>query len=564
MPIRSKGLLKIVYFVLAACTASAYPSPGSDSKPTHDVAITNVSVPSSCAAGDTAPITISVANQGAHRETLRLILTDKASGQEIASQEVTLAKGWKDGSGDAADVIFDAETENANILGTYDTIADFNGDNIEDLLVCANAYDGDSRGRAYILYGGSNFDNQPDVVFTGENAGDKFGEGACAGDFNNDNHQDVVIGADRYNSNRGRVYIYYGGPDIDNTADIIFDCPDVNDVIFGRFLTTGDFNGDTFDDLVVTMTAYDNWKGRSYLYYGGAGPIDATPDKTFDGEEAQQRQGRQVHAGDVDGDGFDDLILGSRDYDGGGSGNIGRVYLYWGAEGTSMDTKAGLIFTGEEDGGDFGSSVEVADIDADGGGEIIIGARYWGRYQGKIYIYWGGTGNIDPAAKADLCLYGEAVYRSHLGGDTIAVGDFNSDNYLDILSGGFGADPGRAYIFYGNEKAKMDNVADKMFIGEYVDGMYGAWVEAGDLNNDGFDDVVVTDTRYNESPNRCGRVYFYYGPFSNTTDITFNWNTTNTSPGKHILKASIAPVAGEEDVADNTMTVTVEVKEPSK
>ena len=107
----------------------------------------------------------------------------------------------------------------------------------------------------------------------------------------------------------------------------------------------------------------------------------------------------------------------------------------------------------------------------------------------------------------------------------------------------------------------MDNVADKIFIGEYVDGMYGAWVEVGDLNNDGFDDVVVTDTRYDESPNRCGRVYLYYGPFSGTTDITFNWNTTNAKPGKHILKASIAPVAGEEDVADNTVTVTVEVKE---
>jgi len=58
-----------------------------------------------------------------------------------------------------------------------------------------------------------------------------------------------------------------------------------------------------------------------------------------------------------------------------------------------------------------------------------------------------------------------------------------------------------------------------------------------------------------------GRVWLYYGGPPLSTDITFNWNTTNASPGKHTLKASIAPVEGEEDTADNSVTVEVEVKE---
>lgn len=82
-----------------------------------------------------------------------------------------------------------------------------------------------------------------------------------------------------------------------------------------------------------------------------------------------------------------------------------------------------------------------------------------------------------------------------------------------------------------------------------------------DVNNDGYGDVVRSGWKYN---NCQGRALLWYGPFDTIMDITFNWDTTNASPGKHILKASIAPVAGEEDVADNTATVEVEVKERSK
>jgi hypothetical protein len=79
-----------------------------------------------------------------------------------------------------------------------------------------------------------------------------------------------------------------------------------------------------------------------------------------------------------------------------------------------------------------------------------------------------------------------------------------------------------------------------------------------DLNGDSHGDVVMAGTYYH---NQQGRVWLWYGPFNTSTDITFNWDTTTATPGVHTLRASVTPVGGEGDVADNSMTVEVEVKE---
>ncbi len=108
----------------------------------------------------------------------------------------------------------------------------------------------------------------------------------------------------------------------------------------------------------------------------------------------------------------------------------------------------------------------------------------------------------------------------------------------------------------------MDTTCDHTFTGEAA-GFDAYRAALSDLNNDGYGDVVLAGAGY-PSLDGKGRCLLWYGPFDTTTDITFNWNTTNASPGKHVLKASIAPVSGEEDTADNMITIEVEVKEPSK
>ena len=540
----------------------------SHAKPAHDVAVTNLSVPLSCVAGDTVPVTVSVSNQGTHRESFRVMLTDQTGSKEIASKEVTLTKGWKDGSEDVANLIFDAETNETNELSnSMDSSGDVNGDGCDDLLVNAAYWHG-GQGRVYLYFGGRDMDNIADKVFSGEAVGDYFGDVAgTLGDIDGDGFYDVIVGARGYNSSGdgwgdGRVYIYYGAPNMDNIADVILEGEAGQRGCFGSDVKAGDVDNDGYDDLLVGACVMNSWRGKSYLFWGGK-PFDRTADVVFEGENENDWFGRQARVGgDVNGDGYNDIIIGAKHWDiSGGDDKFGRAYLYYGNTQEKMNGTVDKVFSGETEKDQFSTALDLFDIDNDDFAEVIIGARFAADYHGRVYIYWGAK-DFDGSSP-DLILEVEA--GGNMGCGDIACGYFNHDGFGDIVTGAYNypndmKKRGRAYVFNGNTRASMDQLADHLFEGEFGQaGRFGSATVSSDLNDDNYDDIVIGAWGYN---NRQGRAYLYYGPFSDTTDITFNWNTTNASPGNHILRASIAPVAGEEDVADNVLTATVNIKTP--
>jgi hypothetical protein len=106
------------------------------------------------------------------------------------------------------------------------------------------------------------------------------------GDVNGDNFADVILGAPLYGSNdEGRVYVFYGSPDMDLTCDLYFDGEQGIKGWFGYPVRAGDVDNDGIDDLLVSARQYDNAKGRAYLYYGGTN-MDTIPDKIFTGENS--------------------------------------------------------------------------------------------------------------------------------------------------------------------------------------------------------------------------------------------------------------------------------------
>jgi hypothetical protein len=478
-------------------------------------------------------------------------LTDDTDSKTVGIKVVTLAapagKIHK-----VADLIFYGEAGSNNYFGSYLAVGgDVNGDGYKDILVSSKGYpNGASKGRAYLYFGGKNMTGNPDKTFTGENNGDLFSDGICQmADLNNDGFDDLLVGAPEYNG-AGRLYIFYGGKDMDEVADVVIDAPDGAGSYFGFRPAVGDINNDGILDLVVCSPMYNSRTGRVYLYYG---PIssDDKADKVFTGESKGDTFGMfAIPDGDIDNDGCDDLVIATRYY----SSEVGRAYLYWGAEGTSMDEVCDLVFS-DEVREQFSCGIEVCDIDKDGFADIMIGSQGDKSAQRGVWLYWGSKrGNFDNTA--DLVFTGEK--NSDNFGNSISVGYANDDQYPDIMinAWNYRGGLGRSYLYYGGTRKKIDNVADHMF--DTLEDIEPFQTHIVDVNKDGYGDVVRGGCKYKDFQ---GRGYLWYGPFHDSTNITFNWDTTNASVGKHTLKAEIAPVEREVEVKNNSVTAIIEVKE---
>jgi len=391
---------------------------------------------------------------------------------------------------------------------------DVNGDGFADVIAGAN---GNAAGQADVYFGGPAADGGADLVLTGESDLDQFGYSvAPAGDVNGDGFADVIVGAwsnDAGGTDAGRAYVYYGGVSPDATPDLTLTGAAANDNFGFSVASAGDVNGDGFGDVIVGAWSNDTGgtdAGRAYVYYGGYFP-DATPDLTLTGVAANDFFGYSVaSAGDVNGDGFADVIVGAWANDAGGA-DAGRAYVYFG--GPAADATPDLALTGAAANDSFGYSVASAgDVNGDGFADLLVGAYgsdAGGADAGRAYVYFGG-----PAADAtpDLTLTGAAA-NDVFGYSAASAGDVNGDGFDDIMVGAFlsdagGADAGRAYVYFGGPAP--DAVADLTLTGAAGDDFFGYSVaSAGDVSGDGFDDLIVGAYGNDAGGTEAGRAYVY-------------------------------------------------------
>ncbi len=406
------------------------------------------------------------------------------------------------------------------------TAGDVNGDGYDDFIIGSpyNDAGGSNAGTAYIYFGGVSMDNIADVTITGAAAGDNFGYSVSpAGDLNGDGYSDVIVGAP-YNDNggtdAGRVYIYFGGASMDNTAEVILTGAVAEDYFGYSVSTAGDVNGDGYTDIIVGASNNDAGgtnAGRAYIYFGGIS-MDNTADVILTGAAAADNFGNSVFtAGDVNGDGYSDVIVGAPFNDAGGT-DAGRAYIYFG--GSSMDNTADLILTGSAGGDNFGYSVSTAgDVNEDGYADVIVGAPgndAGGSNTGRAYIYFGGAGmdNI-----ADLIMTGAAA-GDVFGYSVSTAGDVNGDSFDDVIVSAYqndhgGLDAGRAYIYYGGEG--MDNTADLIMTGAAAGDNFGYSVStAGDVNGDGYTNVIVGAPYNDAGGTDAGSAYVYTNSLTGT------------------------------------------------
>jgi len=266
----------------------------------------------------------------------------------------------------------------------------------------------------------------------------------------------------------------------------------------------GDVNNDGYDDVVSGAWGNDAGgtnAGRVYIYLGSS-IMDNSADIIFTGEAANDELGDPASlAGDVNNDGFDDVIV-SACYKG-----AGFAYICLG--GSPMDNVSDLVLSGESTGDQFGYWCSSAgDINNDGYDDVIVGAPRYGSDTGRAYIYFGGS-TMDNTP--DVIMTGSGP--NHKFGSVGSAGDVNNDGYPDVVVGAHRGD--KAYVFFGGEP--MDNLADVTMSGEGSGDFFGYGTSTvGDVNKDGYSDVIAPCSV------GSGKAYIYFGgdPMDNNPDIT--------------------------------------------
>ncbi len=197
---------------------------------------------------------------------------------------------------------------------------DVNGDGYGDVIVGAPYYDNGEidEGRVFVYYGSSaGLSGIPDWSAESNQARAAFGiPVAVAGDVNGDGFSDVLVGASFFDNgeiNEGRVFVFHGGP-AGLTQDPAWVAEgDAEFSYFGWAATTaGDVNGDGFSDVIVGAYGDNSFTGKAFVYHGTQTGLNSEPNWTFVGTDPNDHFGRMVNtAGDVNGDGYSDVVISS-------------------------------------------------------------------------------------------------------------------------------------------------------------------------------------------------------------------------------------------------------------
>jgi hypothetical protein len=288
----------------------------------------------------------------------------------------------------------------------------------------------------------------------------------------------------------------------------------------------GDVNGDGYDDVVIGATRYDGGyedEGKAYLYYGGASGLPGTPDWTAEMNNEGARFGLSVScAGDVNGDGYSDVIVGAPDYSN-GEPSEGGAFVYYGS---AIGASATPDWSAELDHADswFGVSVASAgDVNGDGYSDVVVGAMHYSdteTWQGLASMYQGSAAGL--SATPNWVVVGDSAY-SHLGVWVASAGDVNGDGYSDVIVGargpyGFGPVEGRAFVYCGSDSG-LSSTPDWVAESPQHDTGFGCCVAcAGDVNGDGYSDVIIGAAGYDSMEVNEGVAFVYYGGASGLAD----------------------------------------------
>ncbi|WP_392476642.1 beta strand repeat-containing protein [Nostoc sp. C110] len=500
---------------------------------------------------------------------------------------------------------------------------DINGDGFDDLIIGATGADLNGQqnaGSSYVVFGSnSGFDAQLNLsalngsngfVINGINAGDFSGFSvSSAGDINGDGFDDLIIGASNADPNgqyaAGSSYVVFGSNSgfdaqlnlstLNGSNGFVINGIDQYDNSGFSVSSAGDINGDGFDDLIIGARFADpNGQfraGSSYVVFGSNSGFDAQLNLStlngsngfvINGINADDNSGFSVSsAGDINGDGFDDLIIGARYVGPNGQSGAGSSYVVFGSNSgfdaqlnlSTLNGSNGFVINGINADDNSGFSVSSAgDINGDGFDDLIIGARFAdpnGQFRaGSSYVVFGSNSGFDAQLNLSTLNGSNGFVINGIdeldlsGGSVSSAGDINGDGFDDLIIGAINLDPngqayaGSSYVVFGSNSsfdAQFNLSTLNSSNGFVINGINaydfsgGSVSSAGDINGDGFDDLIIGAS--NADPNgqyAAGSSYVVFG-FQTAA-------TTNEDTAVNILASNI--LRRYTDIDGDTLTIS--------
>lgn len=321
----------------------------------------------------------------------------------------------------------------------------------------------------------------------------------------------------------------------------------------------GDVNNDSYDDFLIGVPYNDARgvdAGKAFLFLGNDSGWSrdyslSEAAASLAGENAGDNAGYSVAgAGDVNNDGYDDILIGAHFFDASSDDDdTGKAYLIFGKEsGWAMNTllsDADASFIGESEEDEFGHCVTgIGDINNDTFDDFAISALYsseGGLFAGKTYIYFGNTtdkwSKNMASVSVELTFIGESDWDES-GISVAGAGDVNDDGYDDFLIGAHisndgGSKSGKSYLILGNTRENFGfltnlSKANASYIGEAAYDQSGWSVAgAGDVNDDGYDDFLISAHLNDQAGVEAGKSYLIFG--NSTTNLKLNTNLSHAN-----------------------------------
>lgn len=358
-------------------------------------------------------------------------------------------------------------------------VGDVNGDGLDDIGVTAPNYAGglSAEGAAFVYhFSASGPGASHDWKFESNQEGARLDRIARAGDVNDDGFGDVLVSASMFDvnagSDAGRAWLFLGGPaGLASTAAWTFSGSE-RFAELGPVAAAGDVDGDGFADILVSE------RSRALLFHGSAAGPSLTPDEIiiplFPGTNGVSSI---ASAGDVDADGFADVLVSLEE-----NGGLGGVYFYLGSP-SGLPSTPGWVFSSGK-GGQFGYFARgLGDVDGDGYDDVsIVGNELDCRRCGPsiLKLAHGGPHGLSDTRDVEMAL--------------AAAGDVDGDGIADVSDE-------RSRVYLGSQDGP---VLDRPAWLTDVEGLLSA---AGDIDGDGLDDVVLASNSNSSSPTEEVRVH---------------------------------------------------------